>query len=57
MPAKTRAAVTMRAVCGAASGIWMTSIRNSDEFGSSSGDSAEQPGSSSAGRTPAEPET
>ena len=27
------------------------------KFGSSSGDSAEQPGSSSAGRTPAEPET
>jgi hypothetical protein len=54
--AKIRGAFTMRASCGRASGTWMTSMRNSDVFGSSSGASAEQPGSSSPGRTGLVPE-
>ena len=40
-----------------ASGTRITSIRNKAEFGSSLGGAATQPGSSSAGRTGAEPET
>ena len=52
-----RGEVTIFACSGCASGTLITSMRNSDEFGSLSGASLEQPGSSFGERTPAEPET
>jgi hypothetical protein len=48
--------LTIEAVAGAASGTLMTSIRNRAVLGSSMSPSA-QPGSSSAERTPDEPDT
>ena len=56
-PSKIRGELTMCAAAGFASGTRMTSIRNSAEFGSSLGGALTHPGSSSAGRTGAEPET
>ena len=53
---KIRGEDTMAARSGCASGTLITSIRNSALFGSSSGYSREQPGSSVGDRTPAEPE-
>jgi hypothetical protein len=55
--AKMRGVFTMLAVCGAASGTRITSIRKSDVFGSSSGFRDEQPASSAFGRTMLVPET
>jgi hypothetical protein len=54
--AKIRGRLTMRAVSGAASGTWMTSMLKRDVSGSSSGFSREHPASSSADRTLAVPE-
>ncbi len=51
-----RGELTIAACSGCASGTRITSIRKSAEFGSSLGGAPEQPGSSSAGRTGAEPE-
>ena len=51
-----RGELTIAAVCGAASGTLITSRRKRALSGSSTGPSL-QPGSSSAERTPAEPET
>ena len=51
-----RGEVTIAAVCGAFSGTLMTSSRKRALSGSSTPPSL-QPGSSSAERTPAEPET
>ena len=56
-PWKMRGELTIAACCGLASGTLMTSMRKSAEFGSLSGASEEQPGSSLGERTPAEPET
>ena len=56
-PSKMRGDDTMAAAAGLASGTWITSIRKRAELGSSSGSAETQPGSSSAGRTGAEPET
>jgi hypothetical protein len=54
---KMRGELTMCAFVGSASGTWMTSMRKSAEFGSSSGFAPEHPGSSFGDRTGAEPET
>ena len=56
-PSKIRGELTMAASPGRSSGTRMTSIRKRAVFGSSSGDPVAQPGSSSADRTGAEPET
>ena len=53
----TRGLETTLAVCGAASGTLMTSMRNSAVFGSLSGASSEHPGNSSPCRTNDVPET
>ena len=52
-----RGELTIAAVCGAASGTLMTSMRNSELFGFESGDCRTQPGNSDGERTGAEPET
>ena len=49
--AKMRGRLTIFAFCGAASGIWITSMLKSAVFSSSSGLPPEQPASSSPGRT------
>ena len=54
---KMRGELTIAACSGWASGTLMTSIRKRAEFGSLSGASREQPGSSLGERTPADPET
>ncbi len=51
-----RGELTIAACAGFASGTLMTSMRKSAEFGSLSGRSRTQPGSSFGERTPAEPE-
>ena len=52
-----RGELTMAAAAGFFTGTLITSMRKSAELGSTSGDSAEQPASSSLERTPADPET
>jgi hypothetical protein len=54
--AKMRGRFTTRALSGDASGTWITSMLNSDVFGSSSGFKPEQPASSSADLTELVPE-
>ena len=52
-----RGEVAMAAVCGAASGTRMTSMRKRAEFGSFGSWLSMHPGSSSGERTPDEPDT
>ena len=52
----TKGRLTIAASPGLASGIRMTSMRNSAVSGFSAGDSSEQPASSSPGRTGAVPD-
>ncbi len=55
--ANMRGELTTFASCGEASGTRITSIRNNEVFGSTSGLAPEHPASSAAGRTGAVPET
>src|SRR5882724_1814417 len=54
---KIRGELTIRACSGCANGTWITSIRNSAEFGFESGGALEHPASSLGDRTGADPDT
>ncbi len=54
---KMRGELTIRACSGCANGTWITSIRNSAEFGFESGGAPEHPASSLGDRTGADPDT
>src|SRR5436853_6848118 len=54
---KIRGEVTIFACSGCANGTWITSIRNSAEFGFESGGAPEHPASSLGDRTGADPDT